>query len=444
MLITVPFAALIHVLIQMLQREGMRKAILLAIAYVHLLTITQSSLLTAIGTAMRLPIWAIAIVQALTLAAPPRKGKFLPKSFRIYILLLTLFLLWGTISLLWSVDRADTTIKVVNFSLIIVFLYISFTRRWIKSFEAALEDLRVLVIAVISFIVISVLFTAPDIIESLRGLERYQGIFHNPNTIAALAAAFFYPSLLVYQNQKQKALLIIPALLITALFLSGSRSSTLAIILSGLAVLILRVLRNRRHLNRLIPGASLLVGAGVITYLGLRAANRIEADADISSFLPRQLNLEVSSTLFNGREELWTVGLVLFSENPFRGYGFNGTRTALKEYRDSGLYSGQATQLHNSYSEILVDLGAVGGLIFLGILIILIFKLMQNIYTIPLLSASVLTLLILANSESALFGLSSLVAIMFWTLCIMLFVPLRLKSNNRNQGKTMSLSPASM
>lgn len=422
-LIAFPLVALIHVGYLALRKSGSRKAILVGIAYVHLLTVVENPALSTLGTLLRFPIWGLAVLQVLSLEPGVRVRELLPKSFKLYAILLALFLVWASISLLWSANRTETIIKVTNFTLIVIFLYLSFVRRWAKSDGSVLEDLKAIINPVVLFIFISAVLTMPSILTALGGMVRYQGVFQNPNTLAGLAALCFYPAVHIYMNSRRKIFLFGPIVLILALILAGSRSSTLAIVLAGLLVLVLSVLRNVSRLNKMMPPLFAFMYVGIVSYLFFRAKGWASSDESTINALPRQLNFAVSDTLFNGREELWLLGLDLFKERPLLGYGFNGTRTVVKDLIENGFYFVEVAQLHNSYLEILVDLGAVGAVFYFTALLIVIRQVIQNVEASPLLSAGVISPLVLALSESVLFGLSSVAAFIFWTLSVVIFSP---------------------
>lgn len=421
MVTIVPVIGLMHTGKNLLQKRANWNAVLIGLVYVHLLTVAESELLTIIGTLLRLPIWIIAIAYLAAGSSENMETRRLSPSSRSYVYSLCMFIAWGAFSIVWTVDLVDTLVKVVNFLLISSCFYLCLTKRWGKCKKTAFDDLRTIIETAALVMVLSLVMTLPDVVQAVQGAERYQGIFHNPNTVAALVAALFFPSLLVYNYFKEKTLILIPTLFLLVLTLSGSRSSTIAIIISGLLVLCLKGIRNFRFWSKIAPKFIGVMYLMVILVLSLVATNKIDSDTKADSFVPRQLNLEVSATAFNGREELWSIAWRLFKEHPVLGYGFNGARTALEHYRENGFYDGQATQLHNSYLEIVVDLGAVGAVLFTIIFFNILKAVWRQLDTAPLLCSSVVSPLVLAASESALFGLSSLVAIVFWMVVMILF-----------------------
>lgn len=424
MVTLIPVIGLIHVGKNLVQERASWNAILTALVYVHLFTVAESQLLTVMGTLLRLPIWIIAIAYLAACRSEDLKKLRHSSSAQSYAYSLILFVIWAAFSIVWTVNLVDTLVKLVNFLLISLCFYLCLTKRWRRCKKTAVDDLRTIVKTAAFVMVLSLVMTVPDVLQAVQGAERYQGIFHNPNTVGALVAALFFPSLLVYNAFKQKTLIFIPPLFLLLLVLSGSRSSTIALIISSFLVLCLKGIRNIKFLSRLVPRGIGIIYLMVTLVLFLVSTGKINNDSTASSLLPRQLNLEASTTTtttFNGREELWSIAWALFKDHPILGYGFNGTRTALEQYRDNGLYNHQATQLHNSYLEMFVDLGIVGS-IFFGIIL---FNILRGVWrqldTAPLLGASVISPLLLANGESALFGLSSLVAIIFWMVVMMLF-----------------------
>jgi O-antigen ligase len=66
------------------------------------------------------------------------------------------------------------------------------------------------------------------------------------------------------------------------------------------------------------------------------------------------------------RLDLWRVGLNMVRENPLFGVGVGNYKILMDQYDNSNLAAGIA---HNSYLEVVAELGVVGAFTFLGLLI---------------------------------------------------------------------------
>jgi O-antigen ligase len=125
----------------------------------------------------------------------------------------------------------------------------------------------------------------------------------------------------------------------------------------------------------------LLLSLLTLVFLGLRSVNKrvigAYAVAGVVLLIIAQLNFDIYGLLvaftgheatIEGRGRLWAICLQMHT-NPFFGTGFEGFWLGDRLTKISELVAWHPAQAHNGYLEIYLNLGAVGLLLFLGVII---------------------------------------------------------------------------
>lgn len=135
---------------------------------------------------------------------------------------------------------------------------------------------------------------------------------------------------------------------------SQSRGGLIAAVLAAIAAL---VLYRRRFLAVLVVGAVVVVGA---SFFAVQPAA-----------LQRVTQLDGGGT---GRSDLWRVGWLIFKDHPVTGVGLDNFRSESFRYvRKPGnleyvrLIAERPVVVHNTYLELLVEVGVVGLVLFLAV-----------------------------------------------------------------------------
>jgi putative inorganic carbon (HCO3(-)) transporter len=187
----------------------------------------------------------------------------------------------------------------------------------------------------------------------------------------------------------------------------GNPNNLAAVILPGLALAGLMLHGTRRGFERRLLGAcglvlllsffltesrGGLVGLGVMwvvavafagpargRVVGLVAVLAVAGVAYFTVFAPqsaRQRITSYSAATSTGRSDLWSVAALMFENHPIRGVGIDNFTVLAPAYlerdlnitRSDLLLRPDATEVHNTYLNVLAELGLPGELLFLGLL----------------------------------------------------------------------------
>jgi O-antigen ligase len=199
-------------------------------------------------------------------------------------------------------------------------------------------------------------FATPD--SMLAG--RFRGVFSNPNALGLFTVIFLPISLARYLRTKTASALIITALLVGGLLLSGSRNGVLAASL-GLVFMLFRMRAWRSSL--------VLAVTGVALYLAMPEGSE-DVVSSSQAGLSRLIDTQRLST-GGGRVEAWQVAIPIIQRRLAFGHGF-GTEDMIFEGLKFMIHRG--AYVHNSYLGLTYQLGLVGTILFFGPLIVLLIK----------------------------------------------------------------------
>jgi O-antigen ligase len=190
--------------------------------------------------------------------------------------------------------------------------------------------------------------------SATAGVNRLDAYNFNPNDIASILALgipiCWYAGLRNKNFWVSKLYMAIPAILVVAILLTGSRAGLVKAILAfGLIFWSLTEGSNFRRLLILCSGA--LIISIVLTVVPTRTLTRLGTTTS-----------EIGSGTLGGRTEIWAVGMEIFYENPLLGIGAGNFRTVV------GNYFMYDRAPHNVFLAILVEQGIIGLGAFLFIL----------------------------------------------------------------------------
>jgi O-antigen ligase len=272
---------------------------------------------------------------------------------------LVLFLGWSALSLTWAEDAGAGTTPLMRYALNLVLFLIVYT---------AVRTPRQLAWTVGAYVAGSALAAGYGILNpptdvAYYDVTRVSGTIGDPNELASVlvGGTILAASLAVTLRGAPllRALAGGASLLCAAgIFLSLSRGGLVAL---GFSLLAAVVVAGRRWRLQAI-GLAVVIAAGAFVYFGFYADET--AASRVTSF--------GNGT---GRTDIWTVGWRMVQAHPINGVGVGNYRTASIHFllepgalqRDEFIVD-KPKVAHNTYLQVLAELGTVGAALFLAII----------------------------------------------------------------------------
>ena len=277
---------------------------------------------------------------------------------------LFIFLLLMIVSLVYTYDKSETLLYIVQFFCILSFalLFVQNSCFWEK-FRKILFYISIFVaITVIittiypNFLINNFSFLLPNSDASLQMYYSelksgiYSGIlFERTYTAFALSlgiAAFFSE---YFSNSKINKLHFVGfIILLIALFSTGKRSLFLISIIS---FIILSVLNNKN--KKIIINTLKIIP--VILLLIITVISVFPNTAKVFERLATSLNDNNNNTIDSRKNDFWSHALEMYSEKPLLGYGAKSFKKYISTIRSDHIYD-----VHNIYIQLLAENGTVG------------------------------------------------------------------------------------
>jgi len=182
---------------------------------------------------------------------------------------------------------------------------------------------------------------------------RFRGVFGNPNSIGMLSIIFLPPAVGRFIRTKKVFPLLLIALILGSLILSGSRNGVMT---SSIAIIY--------FLYRIRAWRASLVIFAAATVVLLVMPAPAEGTGDQDPFARLTTAQKISTG--GGRLEAWTAAIPLIREEIALGHGF-GTEELIFKGRTFRVHRGE--YVHNSYLGMTYQLGLVGaGLLFIPLI----------------------------------------------------------------------------
>lgn len=292
------------------------------------------------------------------------RGKVLTLRRPSLMLLVTIaFVFWTTLSSLWG--------ESINYGLFSSMIYIQLgVMVWLTwQLCRTQEQHRILLQAfvlgayVLAGSTVYSYLTNPFVPNSSQSLERYTGIGGNENDIAAIMALAlpiaWHLSLIMRSEFLRVVNLIYLPTTVLAVILTASRGGFI-LVLIGLALIPL-TFRYAPRSRKIVVAIALVIMT--IAVVRLVPASNFERIAETSS--------EITEGNVSNRSQVWLAGLEVYAKTPIFGVGVGGFENAtfpLLGYRQPA---------HNAYILILTEMGIVGILIFLTLLVVTLLPLLK-------------------------------------------------------------------
>ena len=301
-------------------------------------------------------------------------------------------------SIIWSESRSDTATQALAFIAFVYVLHRTSTTRW-KDKAVLIGDVGSAYWA--SFLLLlagaGLAFVGfPGAVSDYSG--RHLGIFNNPNLLGMISALTFVLGIGWAIHKRTVAVVISLIVPLSQVLLSESRTAILAVVL----VLLWTVVRAR---------AKNFVVVAYITSIVALVAMAVSW-RPFEGYLDRFSTMD-GGDLLNTRTNAWNDAQRTIVEDPL-GIGWAATPTVLEKWGNDGVASGLSS-IHNSYLQLVFELGVAGVIPVLMIVILLTKVGMMRHHGLAIgFGAVALTGLIVQITESPIFGLGQPYPYLFW------------------------------
>jgi exopolysaccharide production protein ExoQ len=264
---------------------------------------------------------------------------------------LVAFLGFAAASVLWADDPALVVRRVA------VFLFVGYAA-WAVARSWTLAD--ILTFTVVSCLVVLFMSMGLEIIRGqfhpFDGEYRLMGLTH-PNNHAQECAAVIFCSLAAMRlmPERRRFYMLTTIAAFGFILLTRSRTSILAVLVA-LGFGALYIMPKRR-----VFGIG-LVTAAVVLIISVYGPDVIDSAKHMLLFGRQESAADVGT--LTGRTELWSELMTYVGAHPIAGYGFEGFWGPLHTASVSLALGWVVPHAHNGYIEMLLDLGAVGLLLF--------------------------------------------------------------------------------
>ena len=257
---------------------------------------------------------------------------------------------WALASSLWAVDGGVAVSSAVRLAQGIILLFVVYT---------ALRTFRDVRLVLGAYVLGALLAMLAGIGTSSGGGVRLGGGVGNPNELAAVlvpAVMICAFALLAERRPLARwAIGVVGLVLLVGLFMTGSRGGLVGMTVAVVAAIILA----GRARMTILAATLVILGAGIAYYTAF--APRDQVDRLLSARADRG----------TGREDIWTVALQVVRDKPFKGAGAGNFTVVAPSYAAGDInikrvdfVVDQPKVVHNTYLEILAELGVVGAVLF--------------------------------------------------------------------------------
>ena len=281
------------------------------------------------------------------------REKLLPGLMQARLILVMPFVAFA--SVLWSVDKTATLYSSAR--LLMTFL-IGFYIARMYGLEFLL---RFLFFALLAAIVLSAVLILGG---SGRHLAGYTGAFTHKNTLGAQSVMLVLTGLAIFSSRSSRALALVGiALGLILCLLSNAMTAILSLVaVAGVFIAARQAMRSKTGL--IAWSVVALLSVFLIAVIAIQLFPYIDA-AGIMGKLGRDITL-------TGRSYLWDAARTYIERRPLVGFGYDAFWSNAVDWHVFYIRPlvGQVTTFHNTYIEIMIQLGAIGSFI-VGVVFVL-------------------------------------------------------------------------
>ncbi|MGI5880324.1 MAG: O-antigen ligase family protein [Syntrophomonadaceae bacterium] len=331
-----------------------QKSVLSLPAFTLMLTLVLLPTLDA-GFDHHVIYWVLFLLLAVSISIIYMKKMNLNIDLHEPLLWYLLFIVWGGISIFWSINPHRTLVEFLQLVCYGLAFFLALNLNEDNIFRVG----RIALIAAVGI----ALFGISEYLFLTSA--RIKATFTNSNPLGIYLVMFFFLGWSYYLRRPNCWLITGCVILLAALALTGSRGAYICFFLT-IPFLFLGL--NQNALYKGIGKTILCIALALIITKGIMLiAPYLQefAGRQLIAFLTRHESFLASSGA--GRLAFWEVAAKLAVNEPIRGYGLGTFHLAYYlEYANNQWYSRFA---HNHYLQVLVELGIVGFILIMGFLI---------------------------------------------------------------------------
>ena len=287
----------------------------------------------------------------------PKRGRFGGK----LMLLPILYIGWALVSFLWSEDPVVTQKRLVVFAMNAFFA-------WVLARVFSVVEMALLGFVATGTVALISLYSDTIYQHTFAPLDpdyRFTGVMTANYQAMSLLVCIVCAATLA-QRKPKWMVWIVPSIgtALVLMYLTRARLSALLCLVVG-SVLVMKMARERIHAQAraMVLVAGLMVGVPVFIFL----AGRSGAGAAQSAFMMGRTDTENTSNLSN-RAPLWSELMESVRTRPWLGFGYEAFWTAARVERVSTDQGWVVPNAHDTYLDQMLSLGAVGAVLYAGML----------------------------------------------------------------------------
>jgi O-antigen ligase len=291
---------------------------------------------------------------------------------------LTAFVLLAAVSVVWSVDPEVTTRRMVRVLTIwLDALALGLVAWQPHRLQNVLRPILTLVLAGSILFVLAApelsveTSTQAELVGAWRGLATQK---NGLGSIAGIALLFWFHAWLARESSRP---VVLCGAALAAICLVGSRSSTSMMSTLFAVFFLLMLLRSPAGLRRYMP---YIVGMFLVLLL-VYSLTILQIVPGLEVLLKPITMLTGKDQTFSGRTAIWQVVIDHIHRNPWWGNGYGAYWTGAvpwsPSYETVRLLYFYPTEAHNGYLDIVNDLGVLGGIVFVGYLVVYVRQALQ-------------------------------------------------------------------
>ena len=299
--------------------------------------------------------WVLFLLLAVSISIIYMKKMNLNIDLHEPLLWYLLFIVWGGISIFWSINPHRTLVEFLQLVCYGLVFFLALNLNEDNIFRVG----RIAFIAAVGI----ALFGISEYL--FISSERIQATFTNSNPLGIYLVMLFFLGWSYYLRRPNRWLISGCVILLVALALTGSRGAYICFFLT-IPFLFLGLTRNTLHKG--IGKTVLCIAVALVITQGImHIAPYLQeiTGRNLLAFLTRHESFIASSGV--GRLAFWEVAAKLAVNEPIRGYGLGTFHLAYYlEYANNQWYSRFA---HNHYLQVLAELGVIGFILITGFLV---------------------------------------------------------------------------